>query len=222
MLLPSSPSSCYAVMHCVAIASVADACIHGPCHVQPFLCPSSYCKLREFHVLTAYGFRVRVWETKLLLLQQWLALGFFCFGASMRICECRSSQKGGVCDHDVCKPAHCVQKLQAIVCLLWVAQVHAYTACPDNQTAYLAELKSGMEVLVVDAEGHHRSAIIGRVKIETRPLVSSLSAPLLMAAMPGSIRNQCVEACISFTSSMLEMHEPNIHLPWPELMHFCS
>ncbi|KAL3152277.1 hypothetical protein ABBQ32_001351 [Trebouxia sp. C0010 RCD-2024] len=49
--------------------------------------------------------------------------------------------------------------------------VHAYTACPDNQTAYLAELKSGMEVLVVDAEGHHRSAIIGRVKIETRPLV---------------------------------------------------
>ena len=51
-------------------------------------------------------------------------------------------------------------------------QVHAYTACPNDQTAYLAELKSGKEVLVVDAEGHHRSALVGRVKIETRPLVS--------------------------------------------------
>lgn len=91
-----------------------------------------------------------------------------------------------------CKAAHCVRKLQASVCLLWFAQVHAYTACPDNQTAYLAELKSGKVVLVVDAEGHQRSAIIGRVKIETRPLVSSLSAPLLVAGMPESVRKQFV------------------------------
>ncbi len=50
-------------------------------------------------------------------------------------------------------------------------QVHSYTACPNDQTAYLAELKSGKEVLVVNAEGQQRSAIVGRVKIETRPLV---------------------------------------------------
>lgn len=49
--------------------------------------------------------------------------------------------------------------------------VHSYTACPNDQTAYLAELKSGKEVLVVNAEGQQRSAIVGRVKIETRPLV---------------------------------------------------
>ena len=61
-------------------------------------------------------------------------------------------------------------KYAVVVC----CQVHAYTACPNNQTAYLAELKSGKEVLVVDGEGRQRSAIIGRVKIETRPLVSEL------------------------------------------------
>lgn len=54
-------------------------------------------------------------------------------------------------------------------------QVHAYTACPNDQTAYLAELKSGKEVLVVNAEGQQRSAIVGRVKIETRPLVGAVT-----------------------------------------------
>lgn len=49
--------------------------------------------------------------------------------------------------------------------------VHAYTACPNDETAYLAELKSGKEVLVVNAQGQQKTALVGRVKIETRPLV---------------------------------------------------
>lgn len=49
--------------------------------------------------------------------------------------------------------------------------VHAYTAGPEGRTAYLAELHSGQEVLVVNHEGQQRSAIVGRVKIESRPLV---------------------------------------------------
>ena len=70
--------------------------------------------------------------------------------------------------------------------MLWwfCCQVHAYTACPNNQTAYLAELKSGKEVLVIDGEGRQRSAIIGRVKIETRPLVSELAVPCIVPCMP--------------------------------------
>ncbi len=43
-------------------------------------------------------------------------------------------------------------------------QVHAYTACPNDQTAYLAELRSGKEVVVVNAGGQQRTAIVGRVK----------------------------------------------------------
>ena len=63
------------------------------------------------------------------------------------------------------------------------AQVHAYTAGPQGRTAYLSELQSGHEVSVVNAEGQQRSAIVGRVKIETRPLVMNVPlASLLMLA----------------------------------------
>lgn len=49
--------------------------------------------------------------------------------------------------------------------------VHSYVAVPGKRTAYLSELRSGKEVLVVDAEGRSRSVLIGRVKVEKRPLV---------------------------------------------------
>ena len=48
--------------------------------------------------------------------------------------------------------------------------VHAYVRTPDSGTKYLAELKSGDEVQVVDTEGNTREAIVGRVKIEKRPM----------------------------------------------------
>jgi 3-dehydroquinate synthase II len=48
--------------------------------------------------------------------------------------------------------------------------VHAYVRTPDGGTKYLAELKSGDEVQVVDTEGNTREAIVGRVKIEKRPM----------------------------------------------------
>ncbi|KAJ0527052.1 putative 3-dehydroquinate synthase II [Helianthus annuus] len=49
--------------------------------------------------------------------------------------------------------------------------VHAYVAIPGGKTCYLSELKTGKEILVVDQNGIQRTAIVGRVKIETRPLV---------------------------------------------------
>ncbi|XP_059449985.1 uncharacterized protein LOC132180980 isoform X2 [Corylus avellana] len=49
--------------------------------------------------------------------------------------------------------------------------VHAYVAIPGGKTCYLSELKTGKEVIVVDQKGQQRTAIVGRVKIETRPLI---------------------------------------------------
>ncbi len=49
--------------------------------------------------------------------------------------------------------------------------VHAYILLPDGKTRYLSELRAGDEVLVADAQGRTRSAIVGRVKIERRPLL---------------------------------------------------
>ncbi len=49
--------------------------------------------------------------------------------------------------------------------------VHAYVLLPNGSTKYLSELRAGDEVLTVDAHGASRPAIVGRLKIERRPLV---------------------------------------------------
>ena len=49
--------------------------------------------------------------------------------------------------------------------------VHAYILLPDGKTAYLADLAIGGNVLVTDATGKVHPAIVGRTKIERRPLL---------------------------------------------------
>ncbi len=49
--------------------------------------------------------------------------------------------------------------------------VHAYILMPDGKTAYLSDLSIGGQVLVSDHRGTARSAIVGRTKIERRPLL---------------------------------------------------
>lgn len=49
--------------------------------------------------------------------------------------------------------------------------IHAYVRVPDGKTKYLSELKAGDEVLVVNAKGVAQRAIVGRTKIEKRPLM---------------------------------------------------
>jgi 3-dehydroquinate synthase II len=48
--------------------------------------------------------------------------------------------------------------------------VHAYVRTPGGETKYLSELQSGDEVQVVDTGGRTREAIVGRAKIEKRPM----------------------------------------------------
>ena len=57
--------------------------------------------------------------------------------------------------------------------------VHAYIRVAGDKTRYLGELKAGDEVLVVDYQGRTRPAVVGRVKVERRPL-------MLVAAAAGS------------------------------------
>jgi len=49
--------------------------------------------------------------------------------------------------------------------------VHAYTLLADNTTKYLSELNPGDKILVSNAEGDAYSSIIGRLKIEPRPML---------------------------------------------------
>ncbi|GII66512.1 hypothetical protein Skr01_65970 [Sphaerisporangium krabiense] len=50
--------------------------------------------------------------------------------------------------------------------------IHSYTLSKDERTHYLSELKAGSKVLAVDVKGQTRMVTVGRVKIETRPLIS--------------------------------------------------
>ncbi len=49
--------------------------------------------------------------------------------------------------------------------------VHAYTLAPGGKTKYLADLKAGDEVLLVDYQGKSQTAYLGRNKIEKRPMI---------------------------------------------------
>jgi 3-dehydroquinate synthase II len=49
--------------------------------------------------------------------------------------------------------------------------VHAYTLAPGGKTKYLADLKAGDEVLIVDFQGKSQTAYLGRNKIEKRPMM---------------------------------------------------
>ncbi len=49
--------------------------------------------------------------------------------------------------------------------------VHAYTLAPGGKTKYLADLKTGDEVMLVDFKGESKTAYLGRNKIEKRPMI---------------------------------------------------
>ena len=49
--------------------------------------------------------------------------------------------------------------------------VQAYVMVPGNKTRYLSELETGDEVLIVDKDGKTKKSIVGRSKIEKRPLL---------------------------------------------------
>ncbi|GAA3567237.1 3-dehydroquinate synthase II [Amycolatopsis ultiminotia] len=50
--------------------------------------------------------------------------------------------------------------------------LHSYVVGRDNRTSYLSELKAGSEILAVNAHGRTRRVVVGRVKLESRPLLT--------------------------------------------------
>lgn len=49
--------------------------------------------------------------------------------------------------------------------------VHAYIRMADGETKYLSEIRTGDRVLIVNGEGRSYPAVVGRAKVERRPLV---------------------------------------------------
>ena len=66
--------------------------------------------------------------------------------------------------------------------------VSSYILVPGNKTRYLSELRAGDEALIVDREGKSHSAIVGRVKIERRPLMM-IEAEVEDSKIKGIVQN---------------------------------
>ncbi|HEX9059692.1 MAG TPA: 3-dehydroquinate synthase II, partial [Clostridia bacterium] len=49
--------------------------------------------------------------------------------------------------------------------------VHSYVWGADGMTPYISDLKAGSKLLGVDTDGNAREVLVGRVKIEVRPLL---------------------------------------------------
>lgn len=49
--------------------------------------------------------------------------------------------------------------------------VHAYIRMADGETRYLSEVKCGDRILIVNFEGKSYPAVVGRAKVERRPLI---------------------------------------------------
>ncbi|KAK1315457.1 hypothetical protein QJS10_CPA06g00545 [Acorus calamus] len=56
--------------------------------------------------------------------------------------------------------------------------VHAHIALPDGKTCYLSELQEGKDVMLVNQNGMRRTAMIGRIEIESQPLILVEAMPL--------------------------------------------
>ena len=65
--------------------------------------------------------------------------------------------------------------------------VSSYTLTPDGTTKYLSELSTGDKVLVVSRKGETKPAIVGRTKIEWRPMV------MVVAEYEGSMYKTIVQ-----------------------------
>ena len=54
---------------------------------------------------------------------------------------------------------------------------HSYVMMADGSTKYMSELKAGSQLLAVDAQGNTRAVVLGRLKIEQRPMLKISAAP---------------------------------------------
>ncbi len=79
-----------------------------------------------------------------------------------------STSEGGLC---VSSETHYLPYMELRPFRVNAGAVHSYVWCPDNNTAYITELKGGAKLTCVDVDGNARTVTVGRVKTELRPLL---------------------------------------------------
>ncbi len=85
--------------------------------------------------------------------------------------------------------------------------VHSYTLLPDGKTKYLSEIESGTEIMLVNNNGKRRSALVGRAKIENRPLTM----------IKAKVNNKIGKYLAQNAETISFIGENNKHIPVTEL-----
>jgi hypothetical protein len=107
---------------------------------------------------------------------------YVCIRRALYICVCLSSRES-VCGVSVTHPWHSPQ---------------------NGKTKYLSELRAGSEVLAVSSQGTARSVVVGRVKIEKRPLVlvETVREGRYVNALPHCCFRRCSTVTVTVTVSL--------------------
>ena len=79
-----------------------------------------------------------------------------------------SFARGGVL---VCSETHALPYMPTRPFRVNAGAIHSYAVAPDDRTWYLSDLRAGMPLLAVRTDGRTRRIVVGRVKIERRPLI---------------------------------------------------
>jgi len=79
-----------------------------------------------------------------------------------------STAAGGVV---VCAEVHPLPYMKLRPFRVNAGALHSYLAAPAGRTAYLSEIAGGDEVLIVSSTGTVRPVVVGRAKMEVRPLL---------------------------------------------------
>lgn len=103
--------------------------------------------------------------------------------------------------------------------------IHSYTFVDSERTSYLSELEGGSRVALVDKLGRFRQAVVGRVKIERRPLVlveasSGSSRGGVMLQKAETIRLVRAEGTPVPVTELKVGDELLVHLSWAGGRHF--
>lgn len=119
---------------------------------------------------TGLGHRVCVDTTSLMTAEEGLVVG--------------STGWGGLF---VCSETHFLPHMNLREFRVNAGGVHSYVWTPEGRALYLSEIQAGSEVLCVDRNGTARVVVVGRAKIERRPLLQ-IVCRVPTGALPAGIR----------------------------------
>lgn len=128
---------------------------------------------------TGLGHRVCVDTTSLMSAEEGMLVG--------------STGWGGIF---VCSETHLLPHMNLREFRVNAGGVHSYIWAPNGKAIYLSEIEAGSEVLCVNKDGTARVVVVGRAKVERRPLLQ-ITCKVPLDALPEEVREAAVTEALA-------------------------